>query len=987
MIGHDPALETLASLVQTHQADLLRVAVGLSGSGPLAREAADATWARVSGKLDALGRPSAARAILLHTVSAETLRRLRPGPVARLRTWLRPAAPAPTQPGGDERLASALSELSTGDRLLLALHHGAGRTSEEIAAHLDRSGAEVRAEVATLRERLVARLGVVDPYRPDADLTEVELDRRLGDRLVRLWDRAVGREEALATARRVLARRREHRRLPRPSRRMVLGGGAVGVLFLGVVGITALLPAGGTPNASPTPLPGSLVPLDGWSERVIADAPGSDYLVLGWAPDGQHVAVLDTNRDQVTVFDRDGHQVRSFPGTDAAWLGSSQLIVVKRADDWFPIQTLLARSIEAGPDLLVDRPGVDSIVGNAGAVAMTLGEWDDWGDVAQSPSFVMFRAGALTDPIPGVPLAWAPDGRTLAFVNPAHAYGSGQYGGPLHLLDAVTLEDRSIGADVNSDCRASFNAAATMLVACVPGPDNAYATDLALVSLADGSVQYSSLGRWARAVWAADSLVGIEASGAILRWRPGDMPVALRWQPERTTGITTIAAVGTGLALGQGDGPDAASMVAGDSPPLLLIPGPRVGRGGLASPDGTRLIYGRTLVPNGMELVMATLDAALASPPPTLTPPSQQPLEVGEAVLPTPSSAVVASLAGALVTARGPLFYTAYPSDGTFEDLRVTDVRYGSSVAIGLPVAAGEDIDWAESDGTYLAVMVSTPSEPIDWEQEDCPSAASRPLAWRLLAATLGPDGVPSGSFETIATGVARRVFDGGPEGCPFTMAPSVAIDGGVVAYAVEAPSRADRWASRIVLQRLSDGTAIRTVMTDDPVDAMWLSAGAVVWAEQPDVSAAPNGSWQLFVSTTESPARHAVEVPDAGARPDWVHVSLVGAQIVYQAEYNEGDAPSPVWRIPVNGGTPERLSPPDLPCNIGDYPSETVVLRCDTGGGYVPYLWTEDGALHPLDTTSWSVGASGGWMYFFGMDNGWSVTQVTAFPIGDLLR
>jgi hypothetical protein len=179
----------------------------------------------------------------------------------------------------------------------------------------------------------------------------------------------------------------------------------------------------------------------------------------------------------------------------------------------------------------------------------------------------------------------------------------------------------------------------------------------------------------------------------------------------------------------------------------------------------------------------AALPSLTSSPTPT--PSSTAPVVVDEGMpsMVVPPAAIrmapIPDSPGVQVggTPTGPYAYLQGIGNRT---LFVADAGGGSERAVPLVLAVGEQIDEVRTDGSWIVVAVSGPATPGASESGlTCRQQESQPRAWRILAAPLGADGLPSDSFRKIDAGVATRAFEApGAQGldCPYPAIPPVAL-------------------------------------------------------------------------------------------------------------------------------------------------------------------------------------------------------------------
>jgi hypothetical protein len=196
--------------------------------------------------------------------------------------------------------------------------------------------------------------------------------------------------------------------------------------------------------------------------------------------------------------------------------------------------------------------------------------------------------------------------------------------------------------------------------------------------------------------------------------------------------------------------------------------------------------------------------------------------------------------------------------------LYVADAGGGSERAVPLALAADEQIDEVRTDGSWIVVAVSQPATPGASENGlTCGQQERLPRAWRILAAPLGADGLPSGPFRKIDSGVASRAFEvPGSAGlaCPYPATPPVALAADEVAYAVEASGAA----STVLVRPLPTGTFglmyARTYASPMQVYQIALSATAVAWSETANgLTDGPTPDWRVMTASITTGSPHQV--------------------------------------------------------------------------------------------------------------------------------
>jgi RNA polymerase sigma-70 factor (ECF subfamily) len=147
--------DALASLVDAHHTDMLRVSFVVCGDREVARDAVQSAWLRAATRLHSIRDHTRVQAWLCSVAANEArmaVRRRRPTlPVSALDGHLAERG-MPTAAGMD--LAATLARLDIGDRQLLALRYIAGFSSTELADHFAMTPAGVRSRLKRLLDRL-----------------------------------------------------------------------------------------------------------------------------------------------------------------------------------------------------------------------------------------------------------------------------------------------------------------------------------------------------------------------------------------------------------------------------------------------------------------------------------------------------------------------------------------------------------------------------------------------------------------------------------------------------------------------------------------------------------------------------------------------------------------------------------------------------------------------------------------------------------------
>jgi len=246
--------------------------------------------------------------------------------------------------------------------------------------------------------------------------------------------------------------------------------------------------------------------------------------------------------------------------------------------------------------------------------------------------------------------------------------------------------------------------------------------------------------------------------------------------------------------------------------------------------------------------------------------------------------------------------------------LYVADAAGGSERVVPLALAADEQMDEVQTDGSWIVVAVSGPATPGASENGlTCRQQEQQPRAWRILAAPLGADGLPSGSFQKIDAGVATRAFEvPGNAGlaCPYPATPPVALAAHEVAYAVEASGAA----STVLVHPLPTGTFglryARTYASPSQVYQIALSATAVAWSETANgLTDGPTPDWRVMTASIMSGTPHQVPlgVVAGPAHETLPSLLLDGNAVIASLDQFSGVSGTVVR---VNGDTVETVDP-----------------------------------------------------------------------------
>ena len=330
-------------------------------------------------------------------------------------------------------------------------------------------------------------------------------------------------------------------------------------------------------------------------------------------------------------------------------------------------------------------------------------------------------------------------------------------------------------------------------------------------------------------------------------------------------------------------------------------------------------------------------------------------------------------------TPTGPYAYLQGFGSGLLgsRTLYVADAGGGSERAVPLALAAGEQIDEVQTDGAWIVVAVSGPATPGASENGlTCRQQESQPRAWRILAAPLGADGLPSGSFRKIDAGVATRAFEvPGAQGldCPYPATPPVALAASEVAYAVEAPGAA----STVAVRSLPVGLMlVRTYSSPSQVYQVALSSTAVAWSETANgLTHGQAPDWRVMTASITSGSPHQVPLGVVAGPAHVFAPSLLldGTAVVASLDQFSGVSGTVVR---VNGDTVETVDPghANRQCEAVGADGGLVLLDCNG-----TTMIGDTATAIPSWVAVWSAGSGlralgGGPAVAVGIANGWAV-------------
>ncbi len=286
-------------------------------------------------------------------------------------------------------------------------------------------------------------------------------------------------------------------------------------------------------------------------------------------------------------------------------------------------------------------------------------------------------------------------------------------------------------------------------------------------------------------------------------------------------------------------------------------------------------------------------------------------------------------------------------------------------------IGAAPDPYWS---GQQLLLLVSSYVDP---EFSSICGWVGTARRWRILAASIGPDGKPS-DFNVFAAGESKVSLDGPnyyQEGqgwdCGGIRLPSISLDHDLVAYNIERPTASDPYASEILLRSLVDGSTVRDLTTPGQVYSLQLSGTTMVWMES---GAGYATSLPIRISTAANPAAQDLLVyKTPGDKQEWTipNFILTGNSLAW-----EGFSTGKVWIRDLTTNKITQVSPSGAVCQLEDFDGTNVAVGC--GSDPTALTWSDSfspdwlvfwapsvGDLRPVSTPSFD-----GWVgsYF---DNG----------------
>ena len=251
-------------------------------------------------------------------------------------------------------------------------------------------------------------------------------------------------------------------------------------------------------------------------------------------------------------------------------------------------------------------------------------------------------------------------------------------------------------------------------------------------------------------------------------------------------------------------------------------------------------------------------------------------------------------------------------------------------------------IDMSGDNVVWLSGQFESPADPH----------CDGPFHWRINVFD-----ITTGATQVIAAGVSKRM-----SGCT-AWPPPVAVDGDLVAYAVEDPSASVPEASTVEVRAISSGALVRTIESSDVVEDVDIDAGDVAFVAgsyTPDALGYLHvlADRQLMLSTVSNPtsvlvARDLDDVSFSNGRLAWLQTPIYPADRVMTTTVADldllevGERAAPFWQDPMTSGRFVSFVANDL-------------------------LWVWDdktGAAHPMQAPAYPqlVSTNGGWLVWQG--------------------
>jgi len=402
--------------------------------------------------------------------------------------------------------------------------------------------------------------------------------------------------------------------------------------------------------------------------------------------------------------------------------------------------------------------------------------------------------------------------------------------------------------------------------------------------------------------------------------------------------------------------------------------------------SATLMADGRVLVAGGAVDASAEVYTPPA-PGATITPSPAPTLELPGELAGLPVTSVAANQvhrSGAYASAAfGAIVYSIVGKGQATAEVTVSNLGTGFTGTANVRLPANEvvpdnpSLQYAATDGRYLVLYANHPSaaQPGSGAVGGCIPGGRD---WQLLVTPLDPTtGLPSGDFSVFASGVMKRVFDAprsGEGGNCWSENTVFAVDAGRIAYTVDDVTSARPMGSRIILRSLADGSTVRSVTATEMVYEVHLSGTTIAWAECQNISTTNEPEQvKVRVSTAADPAPLDIASGPVSGGRDLPAMKLVGNEISW-----EGLGNTSVWYQSIGVGSPLRVTPSDLACQLagstlghvaayctlnetGGIPNRSSLLVATIGAGLRQIEGLpNDAALRPTISSGWFVDSGG---------------------------
>lgn len=481
-------------------------------------------------------------------------------------------------------------------------------------------------------------------------------------------------------------------------------------------------------------------------------------------------------------------------------------------------------------------------------------------------------------------------------------------------------------------------------------------------------------------------------SGFVAVANLSDQEASFHWQSPGLAGTTVLGGSGTEPIApcseydrGFGPGGQKITITAGEATGSFTLAAPGTGQQTLHITIGADRVIAETdaaAFPASPFCTGEAPTASTATPAPTPSLPSSVDgmplvrLPAGTLTVDVPD--VLSPQPGGPPT--GPFLYDSTGAKGA--RLFVVDVHGGSVREIPLPATPRRQSQVALDGDTLVAEIWGhtgpAPAEP----GVPCSGDEGQPLAWRLLAARVGADGLPAEAWRTIDTGTAERPYRPPHVGewCNPTMAPPFAVAAGRIVYAVEASTAGAPEASTVLVRAIADGAVERTYPAARQVTGLALSESTVAWTQSANelIDGEETPDWQLMRATLDANSASAVS-PVASETQVWPPGILLDGDGVVVSDDRT------VVRVGSSGSATIDPGAPGRDCIASAIDRGLVALGCsDQAGNRWTAVWTNETGIRAIGDPRLGLGPAGfhdGWLFVEGYDYGRQQAILDAIP------